>query len=191
MLPENDQNIDDLSVEFTQDSTSKIPLHNPQQQLIDQSWMTEALVLADRAAQLGEVPVGAVVVLEGEIIGRGWNQPISTNDPTAHAEIIALRDAAENVGNYRVVNADLYVTLEPCSMCAGAMVHARVRRVIFGAYEPKAGVIVSRQSFLLQPWLNHQVEYTAGILSDCCSEKLSHFFKQRREQKRQTKKAVL
>ncbi|WP_280522126.1 tRNA adenosine(34) deaminase TadA [Neptunomonas qingdaonensis] len=157
----------------------------------DQDWMSEALLLADRAAELGEVPVGAVVVLEGEIIGRGWNQPISKNDPTAHAEIMALRDAAANVGNYRVVNADLYVTLEPCSMCAGAMVHARVRRVIFGAYEPKAGVIVSRQSFLQQPWLNHQVEYTAGILSDTCSAKLSQFFKQRREQKRRDKNEEL
>ncbi len=153
----------------------------------DQDWMSEALLLADRAAELGEVPVGAVVVLEGAIIGRGWNQPISKNDPTAHAEIMALRDAAANVGNYRVVNADLYVTLEPCSMCAGAMVHARVRRVIFGAYEPKAGVIVSRQSFLQQPWLNHQVESTAGILSDTCSAKLRQFFKQRREQKRRDK----
>lgn len=161
------------------------------QALTDQDWMREALLLADRAAGLGEVPVGAVVVLEGEIIGRGWNQPISTNDPTAHAEIMALRDAAANVGNYRVVNADLYVTLEPCSMCAGAMVHARVRRVIFGAYEAKAGVIVSRQSFLQQPWLNHQVEYTAGVLSDTCSEKLSQFFKQRRAQKRQEKSSEL
>ncbi len=172
-------------------SLSEAPEHDHGQQLIDQRWMAEALILADRAADLGEVPVGAVVVLAGKIIGRGWNQPISQSDPTAHAEIIALRDAAANVGNYRVVDADLYVTLEPCSMCAGAMVHARVRRVIFGAYEPKAGVIVSRQSFLLQPWLNHQVEYTAGIMSDICSEKLSQFFKQRREQKRLEKSAEL
>lgn len=157
----------------------------------DQDWMLEALILADRAADLGEVPVGAVVVLEGKIVGRGWNQPISKNDPTAHAEIMALRDAAANVGNYRVVNADLYVTLEPCSMCAGAMVHARIRRVIFGAYEPKAGVIVSRQSFLQQSWLNHQVACTAGVLSDNCSEKLSQFFRQRREQKRHEKSAKL
>lgn len=157
----------------------------------DQEWMAQALLLAELAADLGEVPVGAVVVLDGEIIGRGWNQPISRNDPTAHAEIMALRDAAANVGNYRVVNADLYVTLEPCSMCAGAMVHARVRRVIFGAYEPKAGVIVSRQSFLQQDWLNHQVEFTAGVLSDICSEKLSQFFKQRRAQKRLEKTGKL
>nr|WP_293267672.1 tRNA adenosine(34) deaminase TadA [Neptunomonas sp.] len=152
--------------------------------MIDQGWMLKALLLADKAANLGEVPVGAVVVLDGEIIGQGWNQPIGLHDPTAHAEIIALREAASHVGNYRVVNADLYVTLEPCSMCAGAMVHARVRRVIFGAYEPKSGVIVSQQHFLKQRWLNHDVDYTAGVLADTCSEKLSQFFKARRAQKR-------
>lgn len=158
-----------------------------QQELIDQAWMLKALSLADKAAELGEVPVGAVVVLDGEIIGQGWNQPIGLHDPTAHAEMIALREAASNVGNYRVVNADLYVTLEPCSMCAGAMVHARVRRVVFGAYEPKAGVIVSQQHFLQQSWLNHSVEYTAGVLADVCSKKLSQFFKSRRAQKRRDK----
>jgi tRNA(adenine34) deaminase len=157
------------------------------QELIDQGWMLKALLLADKAAELGEVPVGAIVVLDGEIIGQGWNQPIGLHDPTAHAEMVALREAASKVGNYRVVNADLYVTLEPCSMCAGAMVHARVRRVIFGAYEPKAGVIVSQQRFLEQDWLNHCVEHTAGVLADVCSEKLSQFFKNRRAQKRREK----
>jgi tRNA(adenine34) deaminase len=151
---------------------------------VDQQWMLQALLLADRAAELGEVPVGALVVLEGEIIGRGWNQPITRHDPTAHAEIMALRDAAAQVGNYRVVNADLYVTLEPCSMCAGAMVHGRIKRVIFGAYEPKAGVIVSRQYFLQQGWLNHHVEYAEGVMADLCGDKISQFFKMRREQKR-------
>jgi tRNA(adenine34) deaminase len=149
--------------------------------------MEKALLLADKASDLGEVPVGAIIVLDGEVIGQGWNQPIGLHDPTAHAEMLALREAASAVGNYRVVNADLYVTLEPCSMCAGAMVHARVRRVIFGAYEPKAGVIVSQQHFLEQRWLNHFVEHTAGVLADICSEKLSQFFRKRRAQKRREK----
>ncbi|WP_415890351.1 tRNA adenosine(34) deaminase TadA [Neptuniibacter sp. SY11_33] len=150
------------------------------QREIDERWMKEALLLADRAEEINEVPVGAIVVLDGEIIGRGWNQPISGHDPTAHAEILALRDAAENVGNYRLVGADLYVTIEPCTMCTGAIVHSRIRRVIFGAVEAKAGAVQSNGQLLDQAWMNYRVEVEAGILAERCSEKISAFFKRRR-----------
>ena len=150
------------------------------QQSEDEKWMRLALQLADKAAAIGEVPVGAVVVLDGEVIGQGWNQPISRRDPTAHAEIIALRDAAQRIENYRLVDADLYVTLEPCSMCAGASVHSRIRRLVYGATEPKAGVIESQQQFLEEGWLNHRVEPIGGVLAEICSDKLSAFFKARR-----------
>lgn len=150
----------------------------------DERWMRVALELAEQAAVLGEVPVGAVVVRDGEVIGRGWNQPISGQDPTAHAEIVALRDAARRVGNYRLVDADLYVTIEPCTMCAGAIVHARIRRVIFGASEPKAGALESRQQLLDAPWLNHRVRWRGGVLAQRCSDRISEFFRLRREQKR-------
>ncbi len=150
----------------------------------DQHWMKKALELAERAAKLNEVPVGALVVLDGEVIGEGWNQPISGCDPTAHAEILALRDAAARVGNYRLLGADLYVTIEPCSMCAGAIVHARIRRVVFGASEPKAGVVCSQGEFFEQGWLNHRVLWQGGVLGQRCSERISEFFSLRREQKR-------
>jgi len=130
------------------------------------------------------VPVGAVVVLKGEVIGEGWNHPISGHDPTAHAEIMALRDAASRVGNYRLVDADLYVTIEPCTMCAGALVHARIRRLIYGASEPKSGVVQSNGQLLSQGWFNHRVEVVAGVLADQCSAKISQFFKQRRRIKK-------
>lgn len=146
----------------------------------DERWMEEALLLADRAEEINEVPVGAIVVLDGEIIGRGWNQPISGHDPTAHAEILALRDAAANVGNYRLVGADLYVTIEPCTMCTGAIVHSRIRRVIFGAIEAKAGAVQSNGQLLDQAWMNYRVEVEAGVLAERCSEKISAFFKRRR-----------
>lgn len=150
----------------------------------DQRWMEKALELAERAAELGEVPVGALVVLDGDVIGEGWNQPISGCDPTAHAEILALRDAAARVGNYRLIGADLYVTIEPCSMCAGAIVHARIRRVVFGASEPKAGVVCSQGGFFEQSWLNHRVLWQGGVLGQRCSDRISEFFARRREQKR-------
>uniref|UniRef100_UPI002E0E264B tRNA adenosine(34) deaminase TadA n=1 Tax=Marinobacterium lutimaris TaxID=568106 RepID=UPI002E0E264B len=150
----------------------------------DEHWMEKALDLAERAAELNEVPVGALVVLDGRVIGEGWNQPISGCDPTAHAEILALRDAASRVGNYRLVGADLYVTIEPCSMCAGAIVHARIRRVVFGASEPKAGVVCSQGSFFDQSWLNHRVLWQGGVLAQRCSDRISEFFARRREQKR-------
>ena len=156
----------------------------------DNHWMQYALALAERAAEAGEVPVGAVVVLDNEVIGEGWNQPISSHDPTAHAEVLALRDAAQKVGNYRLVDADLYVTIEPCTMCAGAMVHARVRRVVYGAAELKSGAAESNGQLLEQPWMNHRVEVTAGVLGDQCSERISLFFKQRRAEKKAAKQAA-
>lgn len=154
----------------------------------DEQWMQEALKLAEKGADSGEVPVGAVVVQDGEIIGRGWNQPISACDPTAHAEIIALRDAAKNVVNYRLVDAELYVTLEPCSMCAGAIVHSRIKRLIYAATEPKAGVVESQQTFFQQEFLNHQLEVQGAVLADVASDQLKAFFKRRRAQIKQAKK---
>ena len=153
----------------------------------DERWMLEALRLADKAEQLGEVPVGAVVVLDGEVIGRGWNQPISGHDPTAHAEVLALKDAAARVENYRLVNADLYVTIEPCTMCAGAMVHARLRRLVFGALEPKAGVAVSNGCLFESEWMNHKIDVLGGVLAEKCSEKISQFFQRRRQEKKANK----
>lgn len=150
----------------------------------DEYWMQQALALAQRAADVGEVPVGALVVWQDEVLGEGWNQPISSHDPTAHAEIIALRQAAARVGNYRLPGARLYVTLEPCSMCAGAMVHGRIARLIFGANEPKAGAIISQQRLLDSPWLNHRVDYLGGVLAPQCSAQLSDFFRQRRAQQK-------
>lgn len=145
-----------------------------------EQFMQEALRLADQAEQLGEVPVGAVVVRDNQIIGRGYNQPISSHDPTAHAEVVALRDAAKNLQNYRLTDCELFVTIEPCAMCAGAIVHARVRKVYFGATEPKAGAVVSTQRFFEAPQLNHQVEQEAGILEEACRGKMQEFFKRRR-----------
>jgi tRNA(adenine34) deaminase len=147
----------------------------------DIDWMQYALKLAERAQEEGEVPVGAVLVLNDEIIGAGWNRPIAAHDPTAHAEIMALRAGATKLGNYRLNDTTLYVTLEPCVMCAGAMVHARIKRLVFGASDPKAGAIKSVFNILDSPRLNHRVEYVGGILSDECGEMLSRFFGARRK----------
>ena len=155
----------------------------------DLKWMDHALQLAGRAAELDEVPVGAVVVLDGRVIGEGWNQPISGHDPTAHAEIMALRDAAEKIGNYRLSGATLYVTIEPCTMCAGAIVHARIGRVVFGASEPKAGAVISNGQLFEQAWLNHWPEYTGGVSEQQCSLVISEFFKRRRAEKKALKLA--
>jgi len=146
----------------------------------DEYWMRHALALAEQARQAGEVPVGAVLVLNDEVIGAGFNAPISRHDPTAHAEMIAMRNAAEKIGNYRLVDTTLYVTLEPCSMCAGAVVHARVKRLVFGAHEPKAGAVVSKIAALNHDFLNHQVEHSGGLLAQQCGEILSRFFQERR-----------
>jgi tRNA(adenine34) deaminase len=155
-----------------------------EQQRLDEHWMAEALAMAARADAAGEVPVGAVVVLDGAVIGRGWNRPISGHDPTAHAEIMALREAAAAIGNYRLVGADLYVTIEPCTMCAGAVVHARIRRLVFGATEPKSGAVISNGQLLQQAWLNHGVDVVGGVSAQACSERISDFFRRRREHKR-------
>ncbi len=156
----------------------------------DVAYMQRALALAEHAADAGEVPVGALVVLDGKVIGEGWNRPISGHDPCAHAEIMALRDAAQRVQNYRLADAELYVTIEPCTMCAGAIVHARIARVVFGATEPKAGAVVSNAQIFDQPWLNHWPTYEGGVLAEQCSERISAFFKARREQKRRDKAAA-
>ncbi len=144
-------------------------------------FMEEALQLARDAARQGEVPVGAVVVLEGEIVGRGWNSPIRLVDPTAHAEILALREASRRLGNYRLPGADVYVTLEPCVMCAGALVHARVRRLIFGARDLRFGGVRSKFQLADSPLLNHRVEIIEGIRAAECTELLREFFRDRRE----------
>ncbi|MDD7805069.1 MAG: tRNA adenosine(34) deaminase TadA [Endozoicomonas sp. (ex Botrylloides leachii)] len=145
-------------------------------------WMAEALDEARKAALKGEVPVGAVVVYDKKIIARAHNQPISSCNPVAHAEILVLQAAAIAIGNYRLINCDLYVTLEPCTMCAGALVHSRVRRVIYGASEPKAGAIVSMSNVLAQPQMNYKIKVTAGVMAKECSEIISAFFKMRRQQ---------
>jgi tRNA(adenine34) deaminase len=146
----------------------------------DHDFMREALLLAAEAEALGEVPVGAVVVHEGVVIGRGRNQPIGARDPTAHAEVMALRDAASRVGNYRLTGSTLYVTLEPCAMCAGAIVLSRVDRVVFGAWDDKAGMAGSVGDVLRNPKLNHRPEVQGGVLEAECGRVLSEFFGKRR-----------
>lgn len=149
----------------------------------DQHFMREALALAAQGALLGEVPVGAVVVHNGEIIGRGYNCPISGSDPSAHAEMVAIRDAARALDNYRLPGSTLYVTLEPCSMCAGLIVHSRVARVVYGALEPKAGIVQSQGQFFSQGFLNHRVLFEGGVLDEECGAMLSEFFRLRRAAK--------
>ena len=153
----------------------------------DQYWMKQALELAMQAGKRNEVPVGALVVLDDQVVGRGFNSPISDCDPSAHAEIQAIRDAASRLENYRLVDATLYVTIEPCSMCAGAIVHSRIKRLVYGALEPKAGVATSQTPFFEQSWLNHRVEVQGGVLAEECSSIMSDFFARRRDEKRQAK----
>jgi tRNA(adenine34) deaminase len=143
--------------------------------------MRRALEMADVAAVSGEVPVGAVLVHEGHVIAMGYNQPIGSHDPTAHAEIVALRDGGKLLDNYRLEDTTLYVTLEPCPMCAMAMVHARVSRVVFGAWDVKAGGAGSIVNIFTLPGLNHRVDVFGGVLMDECAEKLTKFFRARRE----------
>ncbi len=150
--------------------------------------MARALELAAQAASVGEVPVGAIVVLDGREVGAGFNAPITGCDPTAHAEIRALRDAAARVGNYRLSGATLYVTLEPCTMCVGAIVHSRVSRLVYGATEPKAGAVESARRTLEEPHLNWNVEAVAGVLQQRCSWIISEFFSARREERRLSRK---
>ncbi len=146
----------------------------------DIAYMRHAVRLAHLAESEGEVPVGAVLVKDETVIGEGWNRPIVDNDPTAHAEIMAIRQAGKRVSNYRLLDTTLYVTLEPCLMCVGAIVHARIGRVVFGAKDPKRGAIVSALQLSDLQFLNHQVPWVAGVLADECSQLLVNFFKQRR-----------
>lgn len=146
----------------------------------DEQWMKQALELALEAQEAGEVPVGAVLVLNNEVIGMGWNQPISAHDPCAHAEILALRAGALHLNNYRLLNSTLYVTLEPCAMCAGAMVHARIQRVVFAAFDPKTGAAGSVMNILQDPKLNHRVQIEGGLLAEASSSLLRNFFQARR-----------
>jgi tRNA(adenine34) deaminase len=153
----------------------------------DIQWMEYAMQLAAKGEALGEVPVGAVIVKGGVILGEGFNQPISSCDPTAHAEIVALRQAANQVKNYRLIDSTIYVTLEPCTMCVGALVHARIARLVFGTTEPKAGAVVSKAQLLTSDFFNHRVDYSRGLLAGQCQHQLSNFFAQRRAQKRKEK----
>jgi len=149
----------------------------------DIGWMQRALQLADRAQQNNEVPIGALLVVDDELISEAHNSPIAMNDPTAHAEILALRKGGEKLGNYRLLNATLYVTLEPCLMCAGAMVHSRIKRLVFGAADLKAGGVISQANVLDLPFLNHRVTYEGGVLAESCAHQLIQFFKNKRQMK--------
>lgn len=142
--------------------------------------MRAAYELAEEAARHDEVPVGAVVVRNGEIVGRGYNQTLTAGDPTAHAEVVALRDAATMLGNHRLVGTQVYVTVEPCTMCAGALIHARVETLYFGANEPRGGAVVSTLQVLDNPAVNHRVQYDAGLWAQKCGDLMSDFFRRRR-----------
>lgn len=149
----------------------------------DLVWMRRALELARDAEAAGEVPVGAIIVRDGKVLGEGWNCPIGEHDPTNHAEIVALRKAATGQKNYRLPGATLYVTLEPCVMCIGAMIHARIERLVFATTEPRAGAVVSQLSLLDQEFFNHRMQWTQGVLKDECSALLSDFFSRKRGKK--------
>ncbi|MED5524583.1 MAG: tRNA adenosine(34) deaminase TadA [Pseudomonadota bacterium] len=155
----------------------------------DIHWMRQAMALADKAAAAGEVPVGAVLVKDGQVLGQGYNLSISLSDPSAHAELQAIRQAGPALANYRLLDCTLYVTLEPCAMCAGAMVHARIKRLVFGASDLKTGAAGSVMDICRHQALNHQLEVTAGVLEAECAEQLSGFFKMRRAQKKAEKAA--
>jgi tRNA(adenine34) deaminase len=146
----------------------------------DEFWMEEALRAAQRALDAGEVPVGAVVIHQGKIVGRGFNRNILDSDPTAHAEVVALREAGADVGNHRLSDCDLFATIEPCAMCAGAIAHARIRRLVYGADDPKAGAVHSVMHVLNHPALNHRAEIRGGVLAGRCAEILQEFFRSRR-----------
>lgn len=147
----------------------------------DEYWMKFALDNASNAYQIGEIPVGAIIVVENKIIGNGFNQPISTNDTTSHAEINAIRTANKYIKNYRIPNATMYVTLEPCTMCFGAMVHSRIKRLVYGTKEPKSGVIESNLNLNENSIYNHKLSITGGVLADECSQLLKDFFKSKRK----------
>lgn len=146
----------------------------------DHAWMAQALALADEAEAQGEVPVGAVVVRDGVVVGRGRNAPVANNDPSAHAELIAVRDAARNLGNYRLTGCQVYVTLEPCLMCVGAMVHARIAEVVFAAADPKSGALGGITDARLLPGLNHRFEVRSGLMAEEAGQRLRQFFRSKR-----------
>jgi tRNA(adenine34) deaminase len=149
---------------------------------MDELWMQEALRCAQRGLEAGEVPVGAVVVHEGRVVGRGFNRNIADSDPTAHAEVVALREAGAAIGNHRLGDCELFATIEPCAMCAGALVHARIRRLVYGADDPKAGAVRSVMQVVNHPSLNHQMEVRGGVLAGRCAELVQEFFRKRRAQ---------
>jgi tRNA(adenine34) deaminase len=159
---------------------SQQPIPKTDELKSDELWMEEALRAAQRALEQGEVPVGAVVIAGGKIVGRGWNRNIHESDPTAHAEIIALREAGAAVGNHRLGACELFVTIEPCAMCAGAMVHARIKRLVYGADDAKAGAVDSVMQVVNHPQLNHKMEVRGGVLSGRCADLLQEFFRRRR-----------
>jgi tRNA(adenine34) deaminase len=146
----------------------------------DELWMEEALRCAQRALDAGEVPVGAVVICDGRVVGRGWNRNLTDHDPAAHAEIVALREAGQNLGNHRLGGCELFATIEPCAMCAGAAIHGRIRRLVYGADDPKAGAVHSVLAVINHPGLNHQMEIRGGVLAGRSAEILQEFFRRRR-----------
>ena len=163
----------------------------PEEQLqTDQKWMSYALSLADKAESLGEIPVGAVLVKQDKVVAEGWNLSIVNHDASAHAEIMAIQAAGKKIENYRLIDCTLYVTLEPCPMCAGALVHARIKRLVYGAGDYKTGAAGSVFNLVQNDKLNHQVEVTSGILAEQCASKISAFFKHRRAQKKVLKKQL-
>ena len=156
----------------------------------DQYWMQKAIECAQRAEAIDEIPVGAIIVKNDEIIAEGWNQSITLNDPSAHAEMIAIRQAGQVLNNYRLIDCTLYVTLEPCSMCAGLLVHSRIKRLVFGATDLKTGSAGSIMNLVQEPRLNHQLDVTSGVLAQQCAEQLSAFFRRRRLEHKERKKAL-
>lgn len=156
----------------------------------DSYWMEQALLYAKQAEQLNEIPVGAIVVKDNQLVSAGYNRSITDNDPSAHAEMIAIREAGKVLNNYRLIDCTLYVTLEPCSMCAGLLVHSRIKRLVFGAADAKTGSAGSIMNLLQEPRLNHQVEVFGGVLSEQCGNAISDFFKSRRAQIKAAKKAA-
>lgn len=156
----------------------------------DQDWMLYALSLADKAEAVGEIPVGAVLVKDNQIVGEGWNLSIIEHNATAHAEIIAISDAGKALQNYRLIDCTLYVTLEPCPMCAGALVHARIKRLVYGAADYKTGAAGSIFNLVCNSHLNHQIEITAGVYAEQCADKISAFFKRRRREKKVLRKEL-
>lgn len=180
---------DEVSTDVLAGEQSFLNQASLEQARVDEHWMRVAMAMAEKAEAAGEVPVGAVLVKDGQQIAAGYNLSISEHDPCAHAEIQCLRAAGQTIENYRLLDTTLYVTLEPCAMCAGAMVHSRIARVVFGAKDEKTGAAGTVLNLLQHPAFNHQVEVTSGVLAQDCADQLSRFFKRRREEKKALKQA--